>query len=170
MGKQLSERQKRFCDEYLLSLNATQAAIAAGYKEKYAHTNANKLLQNTTIKEFISKRLDEKKKNTIATQDEILEYFTKVMRGESQSAVLARNDIGAEKVIFKPPDEKERLKAAEQLAKRFGLNIEEIERQARLEKLKAETARIKGENPDESEQDDGFISALREEGSSVWEE
>lgn len=170
MEKQLSAKQMRFCDEYLIDLNATQAAIRAGYKEKYAHTNAAKLLQNTTIKAFLSKRMAEKKKATIATQDEILEYYTKVMRGESQSAVLARTEEGAEHVIFKPPDEKERLKAAEQLGKRFGLNIEEFERQARLEKLKAETARIKGENPDENEQDDGFLDALRGEAGSVWEE
>lgn len=170
MKKRLSERQKRFCDEYLISLNATQAAIKAGYSQKYAGQNADKLLKNPKIKAFISERLDKKEKTRIATQDEILEYFTRVMRGESQSAVLARTEEGAEHVIFKPPDEKERLKAAEQLGKRFGLNLEEIERQARIEKLKAETARIKGESPDENEQDDGFLDALRSEVQSVWEE
>ena len=44
----LTDKQKRFCDEYLIDLNATQAAIRAGYTEKYANTNASKLLQNTT--------------------------------------------------------------------------------------------------------------------------
>ena len=49
----MTEKQKRFCDEYLISLNATQSAIKAGYTKKYANTNASKLLQNTTIKEYI---------------------------------------------------------------------------------------------------------------------
>lgn len=166
----MTERQKRFCDEYIIDLNATQAAIRAGYSEKYAHTNAAKLLQITTIKEFIAARLAEKQDETIATQDEVLRYFTSVMRGESQSYVLARQIDGSEAVIEKPPDEKERLTAAKELGKRFGLNIEEVEKQARLEKLRAETARIKGESPDDSKQDDGFIEALRGEAKNIWEE
>lgn len=166
----MTERQKRFCDEYLIDLNATQAAVRAGYSEKYAHTNANKLLQNTTVKEFIAARMAEKQEAAIATQDEILRYFTSVMRGESRSSVLARQFDGSEEVIEKPPDEKERLAAAKELGKRYGLNIEEAEKQARLEKLRAETARIKGEEPDENVQDDGFIVALRSEASEIWQE
>lgn len=71
MGK-LNDRQKRFCDEYLIDLNATQAAIRAGYKEKYAHTNAVKLLQNTTIKEYIEQRKKDRSKRTEITQDDVL--------------------------------------------------------------------------------------------------
>lgn len=52
----LTDKQKRFCDEYLIDLNATQAAIRAGYTEKYANTNASKLLQNTTISQYIGER------------------------------------------------------------------------------------------------------------------
>ena len=47
----LTAKQQRFCDEYLIDLNATQAAIRAGYSTKYANTNASKLLQITTIKD-----------------------------------------------------------------------------------------------------------------------
>lgn len=169
MGK-MTDKQRRFCDEYLVDLNATQAAIRAGYSEKYANTNASKLLQITTIKEYIAERMAEKEDQLIAKQDEIMKYFTAVMRGESRSHVLARTAEGAEEVIEKPPDEKERLKAAENLAKRYGLDTEEIERQARLEKLKAETARIKGESPDDDNPDDGFMEAMRGETESVWQE
>lgn len=166
----MTAKQRRFCDEYIISLNATQAAIKAGYSEKYAHTNAAKLLQNTTINDFIAARMAEKEDEAIATQDEILKYYTSVMRGESRSSVLARQLDGSEAVIEKPPDEKERLKAAEQLGKRFGLNIEEVEKQARIEKIKAETARIKGESPDDNNTDDGFIEALQGEVENVWQE
>ena len=49
----LTEKQKRFADYYIETGNATQAAVKAGYSKKYANTNANKLLQNTTIKNYI---------------------------------------------------------------------------------------------------------------------
>lgn len=123
----MTERQKRFCDEYLIDLNATQAAIRAGYSEKYANTNAPKLLRNTAIKAFISARMAEKETKLIADQDEVLKYLTAVMRGESGAHVLARDMTGADRVIKKPPDEKERLKAAELLGKRYGLYTEKTE-------------------------------------------
>lgn len=117
----MTAKQQRFCDEYLIDLNATQAAIRAGYTAKYANTNASKLLQITTIQDFIKKRMDEKEKQLIADQDEVLKYLTAVMRGQSVASVLAREETGADHVIEKPPDEKERLKAAELLGKRYGL-------------------------------------------------
>lgn len=129
----MTAKQKRFCDEYLISLNATQAAIKAGYSEKYAHTNAAKLLQNTTICEYVKKRMDEKEKELIADQDEVLKYLTSVLRGESQSSVLARTFDGSEDVISKPPDEKERLKAAELLGKRYGLYLDKVEQNVDME-------------------------------------
>lgn len=117
----LTAKQQRFCDEYLIDLNATQAAIRAGYSSKYANTNAAKLLQITTIKDFIDKRMAEKESELIAGQNEVLKYLTAVMRGNSSASVLARDEIGADRVIKKPPDEKERLKAAELLGKRYNL-------------------------------------------------
>ncbi len=112
----VTDKQKRFCDEYLIDLNATQAAIRAGYSSKYANTNANKLLQNTTIKSYIDTQLEKLHKESIAEADEVLRYFTAVMRGESRSQVVVATPCGAESVD-KPPDERERLKAAEMLGK-----------------------------------------------------
>lgn len=86
--QKLTRKQQLFCDEYLIDLNATQAAIRAGYKEKYAHTNAPKLLQNTTIKEYIEKRMAEKEDQLIAKQDEVLKYLTAVMRRELMEHVV----------------------------------------------------------------------------------
>ncbi len=84
----MTDKQQIFCDEYLIDLNATQAAIRAGYSEKYANTNANKLLQNTTIKEYIQKRLAEKEDALIAKQDEVLKTLTRVMRREELETVV----------------------------------------------------------------------------------
>lgn len=133
----MTAKQKRFCDEYLISLNATQSAIKAGYTKKYANTNASKLLQNTTIKEYIEKRMAEKESELIADQDEVLKYLTSVMRGESRAEVVVVEGCGdgysEAKRIMKAPDEKERLKAAEQLGKRYGLWTEKVEQQVDME-------------------------------------
>ena len=129
----MTAKQQRFCDEYLIDLNATQAAIRAGYTAKYANTNASKLLQITTIQDFIKKRMDEKEKQLIADQDEVLKYLTAVMRGQSVASVLAREETGADHVIEKPPDEKERLKAAELLGKRYGLYTDRVEQDVDME-------------------------------------
>lgn len=123
--EKMTRKQKLFCENYIVDPNATQAAIKAGYAEKYAHTNASKLLQNTTISEYIKKRMEDKDKELIADQNEILKYLTSVLRGEAQSEIVV---IEAEKeggsfarCMKKAPDEKERLKAAELLGKRYGL-------------------------------------------------
>ena len=128
----MTEKQKRFCDEYLIDLNATQACIRAGYSKKYANTNVTKLLQNTTIKEYIEERLKEKESKLIATQDEILKYLTSVLRGESESEVVVVEGCGDGVSqacrVKKKPDEKERLKAGELLSKVYGLtNTQKVE-------------------------------------------
>ena len=133
----MTPKQKRFCDEYLIDLNATQAAIRAGYSEKYAHTNATKLLQITTIKDFIAERMSEKESELIANQDEVLQYLTSVMRGKTTAEVVVVENIGdymsEARRIEKAPDEKERLKAAELLGKRYGLYTEKVEQQVDME-------------------------------------
>jgi phage terminase small subunit len=111
----------------LLDLNATQAAIRAGYSEKNARNIASENLAKPNIKEYIDARMAEKESELIADQDEVLKYLTSVMRGKSVSNVLARNEKGADEVKEKPPDEKERLKAAELLGKRYGLYTDKIE-------------------------------------------
>lgn len=125
--KKLTVKQQRFCDEYLIDLNATQAAIRAGYSEKTAGVIASENLNKPNIKEYIENRMEEKEKNLIADQDEVLKYLTSVLRGDSESSVLARTEMGADNVIKKPPDEKERLKAAELLGKRYSLFNEKVD-------------------------------------------
>lgn len=133
MVAKMTLKQQLFCDEYLIDLNATQAAIRAGYSKKYANTNASKLLQITTIKEYIAARMAEKESKLIADQDEVLKYLTSVMRGESKSSVVVVESVGdycsEAREMQKSPDEKERLKAAEMLGKRYGLYTEKVEQQ-----------------------------------------
>lgn len=133
----MTEKQKLFCDEYLIDLNATQAAIRAGYSEKYAHTNVSKLLRNTTIREYIENRIAEKEDKLIAKQNEVLKYLTSVMRGESKSEIVVVENIGdymsEARTMEKAPDEKERLKAAELLGKAHMMFSERIQQDIDME-------------------------------------
>jgi phage terminase small subunit len=120
----MTEKQKLFCDEYLIDLNGTRAYRTV-YKtiknDNVAGVRANKLLKQKDIAEYISNRLEEIHNENTADIQEVMEYLTSVMRGKSESNVLALAGDGYQEVIAKPPDEKERLKAAELLGKRFGM-------------------------------------------------
>lgn len=120
----MTEKQKLFCDEYLIDLNGTRAYRTV-YKtiknDNVAGVRANKLLKQKDIAEYINKRLEEIHNENTANIQEVMEYLTSVMRGKSESNVLALAGDGYQEVIAKPPDEKERLKAAELLGKRFGM-------------------------------------------------
>lgn len=136
MGK-LTAKQQRFCDEYLIDLNATQAAIRAGYSEKTARAIGAENLTKPDINAYIEKRMAEKEAALIADQDEVLKYITSVMRGESKAEVVVVEGCGdgysEARKITKAPDEKERLKAAEMLGKRYGLFKDKVEVEADME-------------------------------------
>ena len=123
----MSLKQQRFADEYIISGNATQAAIKAGYSSKYANTNASKLLQNTTIKSYIDERLAQLASDKIATQEEVLTYLTSVMRGETQEQTLCSIGELGQEVIDIDVGAKDRIKAAELLGKRFRMWTEKVE-------------------------------------------
>ena len=123
----MSLKQQRFADEYIISGNATQAAVKAGYSSKYANTNASKLLQNTTIKSYIDERLAQLASEKIATQEEVLTYLTSVMRGETQEQTLCSIGELGQEVIDIDVGAKDRIKAAELLGKRFRMWTEKVE-------------------------------------------
>lgn len=135
--EKMTDKQKRFCDEYLIDLNATQAAIRSGYSKKTAYSIGVENLKKPVIKKYIDERMAEKESQLIATQDEILKYLTSVMRGESESEIVVVENIGdfmsEARTMKKTPDEKERLKAAEQLGKRYGLWTEKVETDVDME-------------------------------------
>ena len=120
----MTEKQRLFADEYLKDLNGTRAykTIYTTIKnDNVAAVRANTLLKQKDISDYISKRLEEIHNENTADIQEVMEYLTSVLRGESASSVLMMSGNGMQKVTEKPPDEKERLKAAELLGKRFGM-------------------------------------------------
>lgn len=133
----MTAKQMRFCDEYLIDLNATQAAIRAGYSKKTARKIGQENLTKRDIRQYIDARMAEKKSELIADQDEVLRYLTSVMRGESRSSVVVVESLGdfmsEAREMEKAPDEKERLKAAELLGKRYGLYTDRVEQDVDME-------------------------------------
>lgn len=127
----LTDKQKRFCDEYLIDINATQAAIRAGYSKKTARKIGQENLTKPDIKQYISRRMAEKESALIANQDEVLKYLTSVMRGKSQSTEIVVEGLGdgvsEAREIQKSPSEKDKLRAAELLGKRYGMFKDKVE-------------------------------------------
>lgn len=121
----MTAKQQRFCDEYLVDLNATQAAIRAGYSKRTAYSTAAENMTKPVIKEYLAARMAEKEAALIAKQDEVLKYMTAVMRGETESSTVVieatLDGTTAAREMLKHPAESERLKAAELLGKRYGL-------------------------------------------------
>ena len=120
----MTDKQRKFCDEYIIDCNATRAYKAAYPNVKsdnVAKSAGNRLLTNVDIKSYIDEQLEKISSEKIADAKEVMEYLTAVMRGESEASVLSLCGDGCQEVIYKAPDEKERLKAAELLGKRYGI-------------------------------------------------
>lgn len=95
----LNERQKRFCDEYLIDLNATQAAIRAGYSKKTAKQIGQENLTKPDLQRYIAERMKQKEAELIADQDEVLRYLTSVMRREMKESVVVTLQNKTEKWV-----------------------------------------------------------------------
>lgn len=121
MGE-LKGRRLKFVDEYMISRNGTAAAIAAGYSEKTAAAQASRLInKDPAVRDEIKRRKDEEHRKKTAEADEVIEFYTSVMRGEIPDHVPLGIGKGKEKLVEMTPLIKDRLKAAVQLGKMYGL-------------------------------------------------
>ena len=136
----MTEKQKMFADEYLIDLNATRAYRAV-YKtiknDGVARRNGSRLLTNADIKKYIDERLEEIHNEKTADAQEVMEYLTAVLRGESTSEEIVVEGFGdgmsEARTMEKKPSERDRLKAAELLGKRFGLYTDKVEMDADMD-------------------------------------
>lgn len=120
--QELTDRQARFCEEYLIDLNATQAAIRAGYSEKTAREQAAQNLSKLNIQEKIAELKAERSKRTEITQDSVIQEL----------AAVARAEVKGVRTVDK-------LKALELLGKHLGMFVERYEvNAAEIEKRIAE--------------------------------
>lgn len=115
MDKKLTPKQRAFCDYYIETGNATEAAIKAGYNKKTARQIGSMNLTKVDIRAYIEERLKEIESKRIADGKEVLQYLTKVMRGEE------KDQFGLDASL------QDRTKAAELLGKRYRLFTEKVE-------------------------------------------
>ena len=82
ISEKLTQKQQRFVDEYIISGNATQAAIKAGYSKRSAQQTGAENLLKPVIKAELDRRNAEIKSAKTADMQEVMEYLASVMRGE----------------------------------------------------------------------------------------
>ena len=119
-GHRLTLKESTFIDKYMETGNARQSVLEAGYSPKYPDQTANIILNKLYIADEIKYRQELRKQESIATGEQVMEFFSKVMRGE------VKDQFGLEAPLS------ERLKAANELARRT-IDIEN---------------KLKGNNPD----------------------
>lgn len=120
----LTDKQKRFCEEYLVDLNATQAAIRAGYSERTAEQIAYKLVKKSSVSEYLRSLKEKRSSRTEITADRVLAAIAEIGFGKFQA--------------------KDRLKALELLGKHLGLFTAGADNSAALDKLDEVLSKIEG--------------------------
>lgn len=125
----MTDKQRKFCDEYLIDCNATRAYKAAYpnvTKQRTAESAGNRLLSNVEVKAYIEQKLDEMSSAKIASAEEVMKYLTSVMRGKHTEQCLKLVGEGIQTITDIDVGAKERLKAAELLGKRYGLFTDKV--------------------------------------------
>lgn len=136
MERKLTTKQKIFCDEYIKSGNAKEAAIKAGYSPKTAKSIGQENLTKPDLKAYIDAKMAEIESHKIADAKEVLEFYTKVLRDEvvEEVPMATADDVV---VIKKKPSFKDKITASKEIMKRYPL-VDPIEKQ-KLQKLIADT-------------------------------
>lgn len=119
----MTDKQKRFCDEYLTDCNGAGAARRSGYSS----ASAGALLKSPEVQEYLKTQMEEIHNEKIADVKEISEYLTSVMRGSCGEQTKTFISDDKETTTYITVSAKERLKAAELMGKRYGLFRERSE-------------------------------------------
>lgn len=113
----MTPKQRKFCDEYIKTGNATQSAINAGYSQKTAKSIGAENLTKPDLKKYIDSKLKSISNNAIATAEETLSILTKIVRGEhTEQVITAEGDV-----IDKHPDTNQVIRASSEILKRYPL-------------------------------------------------
>lgn len=133
----MTDKQKRFADEYLIDCNIARAYMAAYPKVKSvvsASTAGGRLLKKVEVKTYIDEQMQKIQSSKIAKAEEVLESLTAILRGETEDQVVVTEGQGEgysqARIIEKRVSEKDRLKAAELLAKYHQLLIPKVQIEA----------------------------------------
>lgn len=167
MAAGLTEKQRRFCEEYLIDLNATRAYLAAYpavKKESTAAQAGSRMLRNVKVAEHIRERMEDRQKRTEITQDRVLRELAIIAFADVTDIV----SYNGSNVVIKPTEELpretrkiisgikegqfgtevktyDRIRALELLGKHLGMfeprkdDLDREEQQARIAKLRSDT-------------------------------
>ena len=157
MMKELTIKQKAFCDYYIECGNATEAAKRAGYSERIANRIASENLSKPVISQYIHYRLDKIEDARVAKGDEVLKFFSSVMRGE------VKDQFGLDSQLS------DRIDAAKQLQKRYGLDSRADEQKLKLKKLQAEIDTLNNRDKQPGKPDvSQYVNALKSGVKGIW--
>ena len=127
---ELTARRAAFVDRYIELGQVEPAAVKAGYSPRWARGNAHKLLKDERIKAAIAARMEQLASERIASAQEVLEYLSRVLRGEEAEEVVVMEGLGMGESRVKKVDKaigaKDRIRAAELLGKRYALFVDHV--------------------------------------------
>lgn len=127
----LNDKQRRFVEEYLVDLNATQAAIRAGYSEKTAQMQSSRLLLNVMVAQAISEAQLRRSKRTEITQDRVLQELAKLGFGDIRDIFSENGSLRHPKDM--DPDAAARISSIEVVVKPVpGTQGQEVEHVAKI--------------------------------------
>lgn len=134
----LNERQRAFCEHYVKTMNATQAAKDAGYSEKTAGSQGQRLLKNVEIRKCLGDVLQQASNGRVADAEEVLGYLTNVMRGvETEESYQWIDEESRMELVQNPVKHRERLRAAEMLGKRHVLFTDKVRHEGEIKTTSA---------------------------------
>lgn len=121
----MTSKMKKFCLEYASSGNATQSAIKAGYAEKTAYSQGQRLLKNVEVKACLQELAEQMESDKIANAKEMQERLTSIIRMQTKEEVVAvegcGDGISEARLIEKNPNLKDVVKAIDTLARMQGV-------------------------------------------------
>lgn len=142
----LTTKQKAFADNYIRMGNAVEAAKQAGYSERTAKTIGTENLTKPHILEYIKEHAAGDEHRRIASGDEVLQFFTRVMKGEEKDASLSN-----------------RMAAGKEILRR---NVDDRKLEIELMKLESQIKDIQSQE----DKKDNFLDALNASAREVWED
>lgn len=166
MKHKLTVKQQKFCDEYIRSGNATEAALKAGYRSRTAYSIGNENLKKPELKKYIEEKIKEIESAKLATAKETLEYLTSVMRGEQTETVVTSKGLYKNVEV----SAKDRITAAKELLKRYPVDpLSKMQ----LRKINAEAdlteARVKAMQGNNTTQEDKVAKMMGELQDAIRE-
>ena len=131
--ERLNPKQIAFADEYIITGNAYESAIKAGYSERYAKGNSYKLVENSGISKYIAERMEKIQSEKIMSQEEVMEKLTSIARREVTKGFYKSKEtvddetVEIEKEYEHVPNIEEQTKALELIGKRYTMWTDKIQ-------------------------------------------